>query len=217
MLMKSRFKKILLLAIVVLSIICIYPVNTKALSSELSYIDISDVKNLDVSDLSFSNITFKDYSDTSTKAFGLSGEVVNNSNKSITYSSRVSYYDKDYNLITEVGSSNIALTGSNQFNLMFNLDILGEYSTDDIKYYSLSININDDLLSSSSNTPSENSMYASYDYVIDNYDVNIIVNSNNTFDITETITAYFNTPKHGIFRTIPLSNKILLIELRLLI
>ena len=212
MLMKSRFKKILLLAIVVLSIICIYPVNTKALSSELSYIDISDVKNLDVSDLSFSNITFKDYSDTSTKAFGLSGEVVNNSNKSITYSSRVSYYDKDYNLITEVGSSNIALTGSNQFNLMFNLDILGEYSTDDIKYYSLSININDDLLSSSSNTPSENSMYASYDYVIDNYDVNIIVNSNNTFDITETITAYFNTPKHGIFRTIPLSNKIVRLD-----
>ena len=212
MLMKSRFKKILLLAIVVLSIICIYPVNTKVLSSELSYIDISDVKNLDVSDLSFSNITFKDYSDTSTKAFGLSGEVVNNSNKSITYSSRVSYYDKDYNLITEVGSSNIALTGSNQFNLMFNLDILGEYSTDDIKYYSLSININDDLLSSSSNTPSENSMYASYDYVIDNYDVNIIVNSNNTFDITETITAYFNTPKHGIFRTIPLSNKIVRLD-----
>ena len=210
--MKSRFKKILLLAIVVLSIVCIYPLNTKALSSELSYTDISDVKNLDVSDLSFSNITFKDYSDTSTKAFGLSGEVVNNSNRSITYSSRVSYYDKDYNLITEAGSSNIALTGSNQFNLMFNLDILGEYSTDDIKYYSLFVNINDDLVSSSSNTPSENSMYASYDYVIDNYDVNIIVNSNNTFDITETITAYFNTPKHGIFRTIPLSNKIVRLD-----
>ncbi len=212
MLMKSRFKKILLLAIVVLSIVCIYPVNTKALSSELSYTDISDVKNLDVSDLSFSNITFKDYSGTSTKAFGLSGEVVNNSNKSITYSSRVSYYDKDYNLITEAGSSNISLTGSNQFNLMFNLDILGEYSTDDIKYYSLFVNINDDLVSSRISTPSENSMYASYDYVIDNYDVNIIVNSNNTFDITETITAYFNTPKHGIFRTIPLSNKIVRLD-----
>ena len=212
MLMKSRFKKILLLAIVILSIVCIYPVNTKAFSSELSYIDISDVKNLDVKDLSFSNITFKDYSDTSTRAFGLSGEVVNNSNRSITYSSRVSYYDKDYNLITEAGSSNIALTGSNPFNLMFNLDILGEYSTDDIKYYSLSVSINDDLVSSSSNTPSENSIYSSYDYVIDNYDVNIMVNSNNTFDITETITAYFNTPKHGIFRTIPLSNKIVRLD-----
>ncbi len=210
--MKRRFKKILLFAIVILSIVCIYPVNAKALSSELTYTDINEVKNLDLLDLSFSNITYKDYSDTSTQAFGLSGEVVNNSNSSITYSSRVSYYDKDYNLITEAGSSNKAYSGSNQFNLMFNLDILGQHSIDEIKYYRLSVSINDDVVNSSSNTPSENSMYASYDYVIDNYDVNIVVNSNNTFDITETITAYFNTPKHGIFRTIPLSNKIVRLD-----
>ena len=210
--MKKRFKKILLFAIVILSIVCIYPIGVNAISGEISYTDINDVKNLDVRDLSFSNIRFEDYSDTSTMAFGLTGEVVNNSNSSITYSSRVSYYDKDYNLITEAGSSNIALTGSNQFNLMFNLDILGEYSIDDIKYYSLLVSINDDVVSSSSNVPSENSMYASYDYVIDNYDVNIVVNSNNTFDITETITAYFNTPKHGIFRTIPLSNKLVRLD-----
>lgn len=62
------------------------------------------------------------------------------------------------------------------------------------------------------NTPSENSLYSTYDYVIDNYDVNIIVNLNNTFDVTETITAYFNIPKHGIFRTIPLSNKIVRLD-----
>lgn len=56
------------------------------------------------------------------------------------------------------------------------------------------------------NSSNENSMYNSYDYVIDKYDVNIVVNENNTFDITETITAYFNVPKHGIYRTIPLKN-----------
>ncbi len=57
-------------------------------------------------------------------------------------------------------------------------------------------------------TPSKNGMYSSYDYVIDKYDINIIVNENNTLDITEDITAYFNVAKHGIFRTIPLRNTI---------
>ena len=210
--MKRRFKKILLFAIVILSIVCIYPIEANAISGEISYTDISNIKNLDVRDLSFSNIRFEDYSNTSTMAFGLTGEVVNNSNSSITYSANVYFYDKDYNLIAEANSSNIAMAGSNDFNLMFNLDILGEYSTDDIKYYRLIVDVNNDELILNSNTPSEDSMYASYDYVIDNYDVNIVVNSNNTFDITERITAYFNVPKHGIFRTIPLSNKIVRLD-----
>ena len=210
--MKKRFKKILLFAIIILSIVCIYPINTNAINGEISYTDISDVKNLDLLDLSFSNIRFEDYSDTSTMAFGLTGEVVNNSNSSITYSANVYFYDEGYNLIAEADSSNIAMAGSNDFNLMFNLDVLGEYSTDDIKYYRLIVDVNNDELTLNSNTPSEDSMYASYDYVIDNYDVNIVVNSNNTFDITERITAYFNVPKHGIFRTIPLSNKIVRLD-----
>lgn len=57
-------------------------------------------------------------------------------------------------------------------------------------------------------TPSQKSQYDSYDYVIDSYNVDIKVNENNTFDITETITAYFNVSKHGIYRTIPLRNTI---------
>lgn len=57
-------------------------------------------------------------------------------------------------------------------------------------------------------TPSKNYQYSDHDYVIDKYDVNIKVNENNSFDITETITAYFNKPKHGIYRTIPLNNTI---------
>lgn len=210
--MKKRFKKIFLFAIVILSIVCIYPIGVKAISGEISYTDVSDVKNLDVRDLSFFNIRFEDYSDTSTMAFGLTGEVVNNSNSSITYSANVYFYDEGYNLIAEEARSKMALTGSNEFDLMFNLDILGEYSTDDIKYYRLIIDTYNDIVTSNSNKPSENSMYASYDYVIDNYDVNIVVNSNNTFDITERITAYFNVPKHGIFRTIPLSNKIVRLD-----
>lgn len=47
-----------------------------------------------------------------------------------------------------------------------------------------------------------------YPYYISSYDIEIIVNENNTFDITEKLGVYFNTPRHGIFRTIPLRNEI---------
>lgn len=56
--------------------------------------------------------------------------------------------------------------------------------------------------------PSQSSIYRYSDYVIDSYDIHIVVNENNTFDITESITAYFNTSKHGIYRKIPLKNTI---------
>ncbi len=55
---------------------------------------------------------------------------------------------------------------------------------------------------------SSDSTYSNFDYLIDSYDVNIIVNEDNSFAITEKIGAYFNYPKHGIFRKIPLRNKV---------
>lgn len=42
-------------------------------------------------------------------------------------------------------------------------------------------------------------------YEITSYDVNIEVSEDNVLHITETITAYFNTSKHGIVRVIPLN------------
>lgn len=46
-------------------------------------------------------------------------------------------------------------------------------------------------------------------YTIESYDINMIVNENNTFDITEKIIVYFTgNNKHGIFRKIPLENKV---------
>ena len=38
--------------------------------------------------------------------------------------------------------------------------------------------------------------YQDYSYVFNRYDIDIIVNENNTFYITESITAVFNEPKH---------------------
>ena len=47
-----------------------------------------------------------------------------------------------------------------------------------------------------------------YDYVIEKYNIDIVVNENNTFNITEDITALFREEKHGIIRSIPLQNEI---------
>lgn len=37
---------------------------------------------------------------------------------------------------------------------------------------------------------------SSMDYTVESFDIDIVVNEDNTFDITERITVYFNTSKH---------------------
>ena len=198
----------------VLVLVFVLPLNINALTKQTLDVSIKNTQNLEIGDLTFTNISFKDYSSTTTKAFGLTGIVSNSSSDTISYTSTVYYYDLNHNLIAKGYNSNIAISGNNNFNLMSNLNILKDYSVNDIYYYSLLIEINDSSESNESLilTPSKNSLYASRDYVIDKYDINIIVNENNTFDITETITAYFNVSKHGIFRTIPLKNTIVRLD-----
>lgn len=198
----------------VLVLVFVLPLNINALTKQTLDVSIKNTQNLEIGDLTFTNISFKDYSSTSTKAFGLTGIVSNSSSNTISYTSTVYYYDLNHNLIAKGYNSNMAISGNNNFNLMSNLNILKDYSVNDIYYYSLVIEINDSSESNESLilTPSKNSLYASRDYVIDKYDINIIVNENNTFDITETITAYFNVSKHGIFRTIPLKNTIVRLD-----
>ena len=54
----------------------------------------------------------------------------------------------------------------------------------------------------------KNNSFSKYDYYIDTYDIEIVVNENNTFDIEEKIVAYFYVSKHGIFRRIPVKNEV---------
>lgn len=50
------------------------------------------------------------------------------------------------------------------------------------------------------------------EYALTKYKIDINVNENNTFDITEDITASFNVAKHGIFRKIPLKNNVVRLD-----
>ncbi|MDD4665753.1 MAG: DUF2207 domain-containing protein, partial [Clostridia bacterium] len=49
---------------------------------------------------------------------------------------------------------------------------------------------------------------ASADYSLHRYDFHILVNENNTLEITEKIEVFFNKPKQGFYRKIPLRNEI---------
>ena len=203
--MKRLVKNILLSFVIVLSIIFIN-MGVSALSADTSYININNSESLEVENLIFSNLKFIDYSLNSTQSFGITGTITNNYNNNINYNSIIYYYDKNYNLIANSSKENIALVGTNTFTQMSNLTLLKGHTIEEIYYYSLSVTINNN--NEMNIIPSKSSNYNRLSYVIDKYDINIIVNENNTFDITENITAYFNTPKHGIYRTIPLKNTI---------
>ena len=51
-----------------------------------------------------------------------------------------------------------------------------------------------------------------YDYTIDSYQIIMKVNENNSFEITENINVFFNIPRHGIERLIPLRNNIVRLD-----
>ena len=46
------------------------------------------------------------------------------------------------------------------------------------------------------------------DYTISSYNIDVTVNKDNTLSVTESITALFNTQKHGIYRYIPIVNNV---------
>jgi hypothetical protein len=69
-------------------------------------------------------------------------------------------------------------------------------------------NTSDSLSKNNQPIPSQDSSYSNYAYLLDTYDVRIIVNEDNTLTIIETIDAYFNVPKHGIIRSILLKNNV---------
>lgn len=65
------------------------------------------------------------------------------------------------------------------------------------------------MLTAASSVPAfadDNASYMPYYFTAYNVDINI--NEDNSFDITEHISAYFNEQRHGIYRTIPTRNQV---------
>ena len=77
-------------------------------------------------------------------------------------------------------------------------------------YYNYDYNYNDDYIYDDDDDDDIfNDNYNNlYDYYIESYNVDINVSSDNSYDIKETIVAYFNKEKHGIIRNIPTRNTV---------
>ncbi len=207
--MKKIYKIILYLTL----FLVISPSKVWGLTISTPINSIDKVTNIEENGLKIKNLTYHDYSDISTKAFGITGEIENTTNQDITVLTTAKYYDKNQKAIWNVGnekslSNNSTITYQGTSNS--DTFALSRYSSKDIYYYSLEIKTIDNV--DKNITPSQIDDYKYLEYVIDNYDINIKVNENNTLDIKENITAYFNTLKHGIYRNIPLKNKVIRLD-----
>lgn len=72
-------------------------------------------------------------------------------------------------------------------------------------YYNYDYNYDDDYIYYDNDIVNDNYLY---DYYIESYNVDINVLNDNSYDIKETIVAYFNKEKHGIIRNIPTRNTV---------
>ena len=213
--MKKILKNSSLFFIIILSVLMFLPCNVNAQSQEINYTKIDENPTIELdNDFKIESISFKNNSSNSSLSFGITIAIDNSSDYNYSLTSNVYYYDKSYNLLATSNSNQEVLADKyvNIIQMSSINDIQTGYTADDIYYYKILFDYNKSEGNSnyptSSNTPSLNHLYDSYDYVIDSYDVNINVNENNTFDITETITANFNVARHGIFRKIPLTNTV---------
>lgn len=193
------------------------PSEVNALTTEYKSINEEILSlNDDNSSFQFTRVFFVNWEDSTTPSFGLSGLVYNGNNYDVSFMATATYYDSNFNIVATTYDNQFVPAGEyNSYSHISTLDKINKsYTVDDIAYYKIDVDItkkeatDDDYETTYRYTPSKNSLYNSYEYVIDKYDIDIIVNENNTLDITESITAYFNIPKHGIYRTIPLRNTI---------
>ena len=50
--------------------------------------------------------------------------------------------------------------------------------------------------------------HAASNFTIEDYDIQVVVNEDDTYSVTETIDVHFTAPSHGIYRTIPLRTRL---------
>lgn len=184
-----------------------------ALSGSITRHSVDYAANTNIGSLTFSNLKFVDLSETTVQAFGITGRISNSSDESIKFTSVATYYDTNSTIIAISTNTQYAPSGDSAYTHMSSLDDLeAGYGASDISRYDLAIKTDEQEIietfeGEESKTPSMNPRYATRDYVLDAYDVDITVHEDNTFDVTETIIANFHSNyKHGIIRDIPLRN-----------
>ena len=206
----KKLKKIILP--IFLIIINILFISTPVNALEIPVRVLTDTTPIVIDNTININPQFIDNTNTSTKSFGIGGTVINTLPKDVNIVSTTTYYDQNNNVITTSTITQLlpAETTVEYTNMTDLYKVPTNISVQDIKYYSMNIEVQEII--EENYTPSLIEEYKNKDYLIDAYDINIKVNENNTFDITETITTNFNVSKHGIFRKIPLKNEVIRLD-----
>ena len=203
----KKLKKIILP--IFLIIINILFISTPVNALEIPVRVLTDTTPIVIDNTININPQFIDNTNTSTKSFGIGGTVINTLPKDVNIVSTTTYYDQNNNVITTSTITQLlpAETTVEYTNMTDLYKVPTNISVQDIKYYSMNIEVQEII--EENYTPSLIEEYKNKDYLIDAYDINIKVNENNTFDITEKITANFLAEnKHGIFRKLPTKNTV---------
>lgn len=203
-------KKLTVFLVVIFSFL-ILPFSVNAEVENIPQKSINEVQSVLLDKVSITDIKFHNYENTSTLAYGLSGLITNRTHNELKLKITVVYFNENNLIIsTSTVNRNVEANSSTVYlHMSSTYDLESGYSVSDIAYYKMDIEVEEEENSTISPTkPSEYKNNINKEYVIDAYDIDIKVNENNTFDIKETITAYFNYPKHGIFRKIPTRNEV---------
>lgn len=203
MLNKLIGRKLLLLIILVISFFLSNSVMAEIVST--SYKDIKDNGYIYVGDISLTNIKYNEIDRNSAR---ITGTIKNIGKNDAGYVIKVVYYTSNLEIITSSSINGFIENGEiDSFDVYTSyVDLKSGYSMKDIAKYKVSIepawqgDKEEQLIDVKD--------LREYDFVIDNYKIDMAVNENNTFEITEILDVTFNTAKHGIFRDIPLANEI---------
>lgn len=173
-------------------------------------------------DVTYSNLSFSYYSvdiETNNIVGSLNAVLENNTDQKLTMDHIIYYYNKDKLLIgqskkTESPPAKGSSSGTYMLNvILYDTDLKYGYSVNDIVYFKLFYSTVSNVNSKNTNYENQGTNVTSYrnginGYLINGYNINLDVHENNVIDITENIDAYFTSSKHGIFRKIPLKNKV---------
>ena len=178
--------------------------NIEALEN-VQYFSVDKTQDVSQYPIKIEEIEYVHHVDTVVEMYGLKGSIYNVSEHTLNVTVEVDYYDSNYNfLISSIYNQDIPSHTDYDY---LQMEDRCDFNVTSIAYYTLDIDTKN--ASTSFDQPSQHySQYKNYDYVIDSYGVDIIVGEDNVLKIKETINAYFFEYKHGIYRVIPLKNKV---------
>lgn len=140
----------------------------------------------------------------------LSGKVHNQYITAARVTKTLSLYDFNFALIAYSSETNIFKANS-----ISDFIISVPSSNDkvaDARYYTITNTLVDFVYQEEGQSSELINTYGNGEYALTKYKIDIIVNENNSMNITEYITAHFNVYKHGIFRKLPLRNQIVRLD-----